>query len=436
MNALLARKRVELERKLGAVTTSVEAWRTVSATGKAHQRHHSQVKRIAEVIAEYQRLLTQRLPAADDEARLLAESEGLARATVDLHRIWEFFRAKLAQRDVATLWTHLRAADELAWRCWEPARAVAPGGASLKQPPLVYLNGGWSPLALSRERAFTAEYVEGQLRLDSSLRKAVERVPVPVIGLPWTQLAHAPEMIAVGHEVGHIVEQELKLEGAVSTLLTAATKDATEPAAWARWRSEIFADVFACAALGRAALSTLIDFLIKPAATVNVQDVATFAKGDYPPDSLRVAICAGALTALKIDHDDIMKDWQKLYAAPAKVDDTAARAAGAALLRGPYPGLGNKSLADLFPAGDVERLAGLLTQGIATGTDDARLLMMALRRAYDTAPGKIDPERAHKLVLHPLAKIDGDRGATVASAPDTERTLAATLLDEILGGTR
>ena len=75
-------------------------------------------------------MVDERLPAlADDEQRLLAGAMDVELMILELHRIWEFFRAKFALRYVDWFAGHLAAADELAWRCYAPACARVPGGS-------------------------------------------------------------------------------------------------------------------------------------------------------------------------------------------------------------------------------------------------------------------------------------------------------------------
>jgi hypothetical protein len=58
---------------------------------------------------------------------------------------------------------YLYAADELAWACYEPAqRKVVPEHVpteQVKEPPLVFFNGGASPFVSSREQSYEAEAV-------------------------------------------------------------------------------------------------------------------------------------------------------------------------------------------------------------------------------------------------------------------------------------
>jgi hypothetical protein len=72
----------------------------------------------------------------------------------------ECVESKLVQRWDEDLRRFLQLADELAWSCYQPALEASKSGR--RKPPLVFLNGGLSPFALSRDRAFRAEDVPGQ----------------------------------------------------------------------------------------------------------------------------------------------------------------------------------------------------------------------------------------------------------------------------------
>jgi hypothetical protein len=94
------------------------------------------------------------------------------------HRIWEYFRGKLAQRSDSMLRPYLQFADELAWACYARVQELVflnEQSAQLKEPPLVYLNGGVSPFALSHMDRFTAEEVAGE-PLDKSWDTVTRRL--------------------------------------------------------------------------------------------------------------------------------------------------------------------------------------------------------------------------------------------------------------------
>ena len=119
----------------------------------------------------------------------------------------EYFRGKLGQRCDPILRPYLQYADELAWACYSPIQEMVFPDAknpSMKEPPLVYLNGGISPFALARVDRFTAEEVAGE-PLDESWEAVTRRLPVPVIGIPWYQIERIFDALAIVHEVGTLL---------------------------------------------------------------------------------------------------------------------------------------------------------------------------------------------------------------------------------------
>ena len=68
----------------------------------------------------------------------------------------------------------------------------------------MFLNGGISPFAISRGKAFQAEEVIGQaFPEDRRLRMYLRQIPVSVIGVPWFQVCHLPDILVLAHETGH-----------------------------------------------------------------------------------------------------------------------------------------------------------------------------------------------------------------------------------------
>ena len=85
-------------------------------------------------------------------------------------------------------------------------------------------------------------------------RALAQRLPVPVVGVPWFQLYHLPDALVIGHEVGHLVERDTGLTATIQELVERAVTEARmDPgcvAAWRGWAAEAFADVYGT--LGRA----------------------------------------------------------------------------------------------------------------------------------------------------------------------------------------
>lgn len=131
-------------------------------------------------------------------------------------RLWRWYADKLDQRagpddDVQT--RTLKAADEVVWSCWKTAFTVLGTGGSdagqigtgeIPAAPIPYLAPQFSASATPR-----ADPPDG-LRpgQDDLLRAHVERLPVPVVGLPPLASRRPWWLILTAHETSHHVQFE------------------------------------------------------------------------------------------------------------------------------------------------------------------------------------------------------------------------------------
>jgi len=227
MSTLRERKHAELAGKIAALRGEFAYWHCVGSLGKPFETHHSQIERITSRIDG---LIDARLKElqAIDNVDLLARTRLIEEKILAGHLIWEFFRGRLSQRNDGYLRPFLRACDEFAWSFYEglrkryletSMRLRKPDAALVaKEPPLVYLNGGWSPFSVSREKAFELDRPdldgadEGSPWLASlEFAEVMRNLPVPLIGLPWYQVNHLPDVFVLGHEMGHVAEWDFEL---------------------------------------------------------------------------------------------------------------------------------------------------------------------------------------------------------------------------------
>lgn len=277
MDTWTERQRVALTRCLETFEDQFREWeaRTERAPWEIH---YSQVRAATAHLGVLRDRLRQTLDEGQDnqiELRVLSA-----------WRVWEAFRNRLGQRQEEMFRPGLTAADEIAWACRIPIaeafeRAKVP---TPKQPPLAFLNGSVSPNALVRARPFHAEPVFGE-PLSRAAERLLESLPVPLIGLPWHEAFHAPAMVAIPHEAGHVVEADFALAEALDQTLAAAAP--ARAADWKRWRAEVFADHFAVRLCGPAFVGLLIDLL--------APRVATTPANAYPPHVVRMELCLVAL---------------------------------------------------------------------------------------------------------------------------------------------
>ncbi|WP_219414410.1 hypothetical protein [Pseudonocardia nigra] len=403
-NAWPRRKRAELRAKLGGMQAELDRWLADSAAGGPEEKHHTQVRRITADL----RGLVSRIRTDVDAPDLTATWQVVEEHILDLHRIWGFFRAPLITRRNAEFRPFLVAADEFAWACYAPAQrmAVAAGTVGIeavRQPPLVCLTADAGPYSIPRGSSYAAD-VSG-LVSDAS-RLVAQALPVPVVGVPWSALHHLPEMLVLGHEVGHHVEDDCGLGARVAGLVAAATGG---DAAWARWAGEVFADVYGVLCGGPGFAGVLGDFLLVSGQIGN-------GDGDYPPVDLRLAVVLAALRAggCAGAADELADRWaREVRAVP---DDRAATDVVAALLAGPYPELGGSPLCAVIDfrtnAEHAATAAGELLQNSTPRTADVRTLLSGTALAFLRDPEKYadlaGPQRnGPGITARVLARVSG-----------------------------
>ncbi|MER8185176.1 hypothetical protein [Kitasatospora sp. NPDC094015] len=303
---------------------------------------------------------------------------------VGLHQLWGHFRDRLAPRLLPFTRDFLGFADDVAWACYEPAlravTAACAGEVLPVEPPLIHLAPSAVPFAQVRGAAF-AGVDGGRPHAPSAehLAQALRVLPVPLIGLPWFQLGHLPEVGFVAHEVGHVVLADLGLHGPVGALVDDAFGAHTPGARY--WRSvlhEAFADVYGVLALGPAYAAALVDLV-----TVG-PDLP--APAGYPRSEARVALAVDALETLDLtaEAETVRDRWHSGSAAHPALPSTG-RFTGA-VLGEPLARLGGQPLRALFRTGDTavagRRVAGALLAGDALPQQQPVILAAACALAF------------------------------------------------------
>ncbi|WP_232327652.1 neutral zinc metallopeptidase [Herbidospora yilanensis] len=296
----MSRRVVELHAKIAGLAAELAAWRSLSAPGARLEKHHTQIAAITAALQVAVDHLTGRADSGDP----WTATEHLLIRT---HDVLDYFRAKFALRLADVFADYLTVADELAWECYEPVRTYAP---RWREPPFVFLDRSAEPFSIARGSDYAAELIA---KPQGTLRRVVERLPVPLIGVPWFHLRHLPDALVIAHEVGHLVETDLGLTPTLQRLIAGSGPD------WQRWLGEVFADVYATLATGPGYLSALSDFL-------DTGSGGTGA-GAYPPPEIRLdvvrAVLGGAVR-------------------------TRAAEVARALTAGPYPELGGRRLDEIL----------------------------------------------------------------------------------------
>jgi hypothetical protein len=413
MTDLLDRKSVELRQKLKALDNEFGRWLTQSNAGQSAQRHHSQVRAIAATLMGLRNRIGKRVKALASEPDPLAQSTNLQRLILAIYRVWEFFRAKLDQRGVAQFSNYLAAADELVWLCYCPVRDLVFPNLTLvpgKEPPLVFLNGGWSPFAAKRAIAFQAEDVAREMISDSTVKLILERQPIPVIGVPWYQIAHLPDALVLLHETGHVVEADFGLAGQLQRLLAETLAGSghqqSHHACWLKWLPEVFADLYGCLAGGPTYAEALIDFLASGRA--NIETERSTEQNEYPSAYLRVLLSVAALTQLGFGSESrrILDEWRHSYPshAMANFETDCSKIADAVI---GHCTVENQPLRKVVGftrelQEEAEEIVDRLRNGQALGAADVRAQFAAVRIAYQQDPCAYARRRWNRKLLEAI----------------------------------
>jgi hypothetical protein len=440
------RKRTELLAKLASVDDELTYWQRQAGPTGVLAKHHTQLARVAAELTQ----VVARVRADIDAADLSASWPQFERQVLDLHRVWDFFREKLALRYVDRFADYLLAADEFAWACYEPMqRAATAAGtvelAAVREPPLVCFTPVSTPFSIPRGASYTQD-VGGAALVSPVSRALAQRLPIPVVGVPWYQLHHLPDALVIGHEVGHHVERDARLTATVQGLVAEAAAGAGVGSAWDGWAAETFADVYGVLCGGPAFAQVLADFLV-------VAGAEHAASEDYPPVKLRVAVTVAALEAAAAAAGEreaaatsaAITELRGGWADDGVMTDLGDQAqevaaVAGALVAGPYPELGGGPLTRVVGFGakrlaDQRNDAAALLDRRPPGTNDARTLMAAAGRAYAQDPQEYQAANVPARVLRRMRAIQApgvreapqlapaDRPAVDARAADELYTL-------------
>ena len=404
---LANRKRLELEQKMSALENEFESWYEKSAKPDSKfAKHHTQIRAVRAMLEprhqEIRDELNANLPENETDV-FLGSCANNEKLILSEHRIWNYFRNKFIQRNEDTFDIYLKAADEFAWECYRPIQETVypdPATAERKEPPLVFFNGGASPFSVSRDRSFEPEaVVGGGISLDPD---TVGKLPIPVIGIPWDQVNHLPEILVIGHEVGHIVQNDFGLTPELELHLAEAIAKSgagSRADAWKSWLGEIFADLYGCLAAGAAFAGTLIDFVINDTRSIYREVRRSPDWGKYPTTYLRIQLVLSALEYLgageSINNYKTLWEGYQSQMPPEYVADINFIVPG--LLEGTYQKLGGKTVKDVFQFGqDLQNEVGYNVKvfryitgkdsQVPITTNNTRVLFAALRTAFELQP--------------------------------------------------
>ena len=395
-----ARKRAEMLAKLDAAPAEFAAWRAAAAAPPLN-KHQSQIRRIT---TRLEALAGQLRTDLDDAgAGLLAEWTTFELVILDLHHLWDFFRAKFALRYPQWLREPLTVADELVWACYSPAqqRATDAGGvdpATVREPPLTFYGIGSTPVALSRHSVYERAGAANRL-YTAEFAAELRSLPVPAIAMPWHQIGHVPDLMLLVHETGHQVEADFGLTAELRAAARGGLDRSPDPGWWLDRLAETFADVYGVLGAGAAYVTALIDFLAAPPAAL----AAETAPDDYPTALLRIRVALAAL-------EQTCPDDPRIGTLQAVLDDTDPGPFGGdvaplvnALLTHRFPVFGDVPLTEVLSFAALRKQSEIDVAALATerrrpesGNPRGVLAAAALRFADD-------PEAYERLRAGPRA---------------------------------
>jgi hypothetical protein len=465
---LAERKKVELELKVATLESELQGWFNRSEAGGRFEKHHTQIRALQAHLKGWHASIRKLLEKYKAEAPdlFLGHSGNAENLILSEHRIWDYFRSKFIQREEECFLPYLRAADEFAWACYQPVQQAVypkPDDAKRKEPPLVFFNGGASPFSVSRGKSFQPEPVAGEpLSIDAE--DYMTRLPIPVVGVPWDQISHLPAVLVIGHEVGHIVEDDFGLGNGLKEILNAALAEAnadqSRVAAWNSWLGEIFADLYGCLAGGPAFAGTLIDFLAKAKLDICNEQRLEPQWGKYPTDVLRVRVVLRALEVMKFDKeiDEYRNLWANYSSSMPAAFDEDLKIIVPRLLETAQDALGKKSIKDVLCfTEDHQKKVRKITDEFSANkppfdtafnipSTDIREIFAALRRAFEIDAVKYVESRYGNTVLEHIQEkvvkkgVRGREGEVVLEGKKLQTKLSsyeqtgAELLEAILAG--
>jgi len=317
-------------------------------------------------------------------------------------KIWLFYHNLFEQR-TGPFAEQLLAIDRIALDCYQACFMGLGAARSIPTPPpMAYVEAGYGP----------ATYRRG-VRLSKLGRRPN---PFPLVKLPNHRLINPWSLGAVPHEIGHNLQNDLKLWGVAPKLIRARLSAAQIPASairvWMRWHKEIYADLIGVLLIGPSYVSSLLDVVGKAP-----ERVAVFSpSGVHPTSYLRPLISTELVRRIGFARhaDDFDRAWLSLYPGevanrlPAPLRETfpvAVKETVTALCFQPHEAYGGRKLAQVvrFRPQDeaiVREAANRLAAGDNPGIVPERFLIAAARDALER--GVAPPERIAKSFYNAL----------------------------------
>lgn len=415
------RQQAGMRHLIDGLAAELEAWRRLGDGEQAPlAKHHSQLEAVVAMVGD---------GLAEARRRLVAgEGVGLPVLVLDLHHVWDYFRAKFTLRRLDGHRTFLEVADELAWTCYQGplTAALAVDGELAKEPPLVSFSRDAVPRAHRRGGQYRDLLPRGGIHTRQGV-ELVRNLPFPVIDVPWYYASHLPALLTVAHEVGHHIEDDFGLTPEIHARLAGAGLSTAQRPLWEGWIGEVFADVCASVACGTAYPAVLADTVAGlRAAEPDDEEPASSA---HPPPGVRMRVCLAAL-----DHaghprpSELPEPLAEALDREPSDDPVPAEVVGS-LLKDGYARFGGRRLTEVLALDSPHTLpvrAERLLSGVPTDHRQVTGVLSAAALAFLTDPSRYDDflvgPRAltEALALRPAGTRRGPSDETRQRVRDTE----------------
>jgi hypothetical protein len=336
-----------------------------------HQSQVATLQTMMEILLQRQDKLFTELASNLSPAVMAKTYADLLGEIAGSHGLWRLFRTIFAQRLDPAEKRLLDAADLIAEDCYRPCIQVARDWGLIdgeyREPPLVWIDAGTSPLTFPRQSEARA--------LGMTLRPYLtERLPIPIIVLPPDHAGCFWHFSTIHHEVGHDLDQDLRRSGKGQRIseelcqqlvdrLADAGIDAASRQVWLRWADEIVADAFGVL-LGGAGFAACLVALLLP----QLPGRTEVTRGDEHPDAfVRIELIAQMLERCAVSqlNAGAIALRERIADLPHPADlkpflDQATIVAELAIAT-PLDALGGHALRDLAPdlADDTRRTQAL-----------------------------------------------------------------------------
>jgi hypothetical protein len=455
VRTIAERKVLELEEKLAGIGEEFDAWLADAGTGKPLRKHQTQIRRLTDQLRGMADDVGDRIDKVSvDDDEVLAACRQLQREMLEVHRLWDYYRSKLNLRYIEWFSAYLSTADEFAWACYQPVQDAAGknGTPALRGGPLVFLSGEFSPFTDVRGKEFEVPDIPDTLNSEQ-FEQALAALPIPLVGVPWYQVAHLPDAVLIAHEIGHDVEKDFALSETLEAHAgpVFAALDARARFAWSLWLREFWADLYGVLAAGPAFVSATIDLLVTNPAELAADARAPLDFGTHPPAAFRIRAMTRALeqTGFGDEATDRWDAWNGTFPANGGASLAVAEGLVDALLAGTYPQLGDVRLGDVLDFSSAQQdtaaeVRDSALNDIAPQSGDIRCLVAGARLAFDKAPKLYRKPRAsnvgsQKRILDRAVQAIGDqtrmRPAEAQVSAEDDRAAGRALFGRLIRGT-